>query len=78
MEVEIVHRPGSAHGNADGLSRQSWDQDESATPGLSAVTPGLGMEGGDVGVATRRKKEKKWKEREEQEEPIYMFVSLVM
>ncbi len=59
MEVEIVHRPGSAHGNADGLSRQSWDQDESATPGLSAVTPGLGMEGGDVGVATRRKKEKK-------------------
>ncbi len=59
IEVEIVHRPGSAHGNADGLSRQSWDQDESATPGLSAVTPGLGMEGGDVGVATRRKKEKK-------------------
>ncbi len=32
-----------------------------------------------VGVATRRKKEKKWEEREDQEEPIYyMCVSLVM
>ncbi len=56
--VEIVHRPGACHGNADGLSRQCWDRDESdvATLGLSATPPGHGLEGGDVGVATREKK----------------------
>ncbi len=59
-EVEIVHRPGACHGNADGLSRQCWDRDESdvATLGLSATPPGHGLEGGDVGVATREKKKR--------------------
>ncbi len=60
-EVEIVHRPGACHGNADGLSRQCWDRDESdvATLGLSATPPGHGLEGGGVGVATREKNTEK-------------------
>ncbi len=46
-EVEIVHRPGACHGNADNLSRQCWDRDESdvANLGLSAMYPGHGLEG---------------------------------
>ncbi len=46
-EVEIVHRPGAGHGNADSLSRQCWDRDESdvATMGLSATPPDHGLKG---------------------------------
>ena len=39
-DFEIVHRPGTTHGNADGLTRQSWNYPP--TPTLSA------REGGEV------------------------------
>ncbi len=52
--IKIMYRPGSQHGNADGFSRQSWEdgKKKSSTPDPVFVslsrTPSLG--GGDVGL----------------------------
>ncbi len=52
-EVIVVHRAGVDHGNADGLSRQAWQEiDAVATPDCSASPLGLGLAGGAVGMAT--------------------------
>ncbi len=72
-EVEIVHRPGACHGNADCLSRQCWDRDESdvATLGLSATPPGHGLEGVMwVWPQERRRRREKNKDKEKIKENI--------
>ncbi len=55
----MVHRPGVQHGNADGLSRQAWENDVADQDGLSASPPGLGLAGGDVGTATESRVERR-------------------
>ncbi len=53
-EIMFVHREGAKLGNADGLSRQSWTDEEEAAPEvLSASSPGFGLAGGDVGLTKR-------------------------
>ncbi len=52
--IKIMYRPGSQHGNADGFSRQSWEDGKKKSSTLDPVfvslsrTPSLG--GGDVGL----------------------------
>ncbi len=59
QEIKMVHRPGVQHGNADGLSRQVWENDVADQDGLSASPPGLGLAGGDVGMATESRVERR-------------------
>ncbi len=70
-KVEIVHQPGACHGNADSLSRQCWDRDESdvATLGLSATPPGHGLEG-VMWVWPQERNERRRREKNKEKEKI--------
>ena len=46
FSFDIVHRSGSHNGNADGLSRQAWEEIEDAHTGLTATKGG-----GVLGIA---------------------------
>ena len=43
---EVMHRPGRSNGNADGLSRQAWSEDEEDMTLLDCSTAGGGGGGG--------------------------------
>ncbi len=54
MDLTIKYKPGSTIGNADGLSRQAWDDSESLPGGCQLQTAGLSLVGGAVGVASEQ------------------------
>ncbi len=55
LEVEIVHRPGSAHGNADCLSRQSWNHRRIGHPWVVCRDPWPRHVGGRCGCGHKKK-----------------------
>ncbi len=70
FDVQIIHRLGKSHSNADGMSRQAWPDDDEAAQCLSDSPPGRILAGGVVGggmrsetekMTDRRKKEKEMK-----------------
>ncbi len=52
--IVLTYRPGSQHGNADGFSRQSWNEEDikktDPDPGLSARPMAPSLAGGAVGL----------------------------
>jgi len=54
MDLTIKYKPGSTIGNADGLSRQAWDDSESFPGGCQLQTTGSSLAGGAVGVASEQ------------------------
>ena len=47
-DFEVIHRSGVTHQNADGLSRQEWEDD--STDGTTSQTLPLAREGEMLGV----------------------------
>ncbi len=71
-DIEIAYRPGKLNGNADGLSRQNFDEDDNYDRGLpvhDVYQPGKdgapGLAGGPVGPGKRKKKREKKEKKEE-------------
>ena len=57
-ELDIRYKPGSSMGNADGLSRQNWGEDDSIQPSVFQTGHGGAvLAGGDVGLEMASKKE---------------------
>ncbi len=52
MDLTIKYRPGSTISNADGLSRQSWDDTEPILGVYQRRSTGSSLAGGDVGLAS--------------------------
>ena len=51
--MQIVYRPGKSNGNADGLSRQDWNDEEDSTQseagiGVDQMPPTGGILGGEL------------------------------
>ncbi len=60
-ELDIRYRPGKTNGNADGLSRQDWDEDEldfesEVVLGYQTSPTGEVLAGGDVGPPSCERK----------------------
>ena len=54
FQVRLEYRPGKAHGNADGMSRQAWPESEDVSArGSVRFVPSQILVGGDVGGEVR-------------------------
>ncbi len=67
MDLTIKYRPGSTISNADGLSRQSWFDTEPIPGVYQRQTTGLSLAGGDVGLASERKRRARDEESKKEE-----------
>ncbi len=64
FDVQIIHRPGKSHSNADSMSRQVWPDDDEAAQCLSDSPPGRILAWGVVGGGMRSETDKRKKEKE--------------